>query len=86
MTDQENHTNVEVAVQLPEILKILGWSARKFHDPRWKRALTGENSPDGYPVIFKQRRHEWRSGPRWMAFPSALKRWMAQQAKKNVIL
>ena len=69
--------DVETAVYLPSILKILGWPRRRF----WKRRMELWQSG----VIF----YRYEGSPqhrRILAFPSRVQRWIASEAMKGKII
>jgi len=67
-------SDVEVAVYTKDILKVLGWSPRKFARRRWELEQHG--------ILF-YRLQGFPPKRRLCAFPSDLRAWIRAKAKKG---
>jgi len=72
-------SEVEIAVNVKDIIKMLGWSLRKFHTPKWKKELISAG------VIFYRMEGRPRK-KKIYAFPSRLIKWVAHKAAKGEMI
>jgi hypothetical protein len=70
---------VETAIKIDDILKVLNWSRAKFY--RRKQELLKDGA-----IFYQKSGYSTQRSKKIMAFETTLRRWIAKQAQKGIII